>query len=220
MEKKMKFLVIVILTFVINASYAQILGWNFSAPDTKGNEESVEAKLKDANLRSSGLTRGDALVPGSPFTRSFISKLSLVGTSDNTKEKAFSKGAYYEFKVRPNKGFTVSLSGLTAKLRPGAGGPYYYRWTYSLDGKKFTELGDKDISIKYDYGKPDGLLQPELQLSNVSDLQKIGDKKGVVFRLYIWGSTNPNTATFTIGRSEAGNSEDYVLSLEGKVAAK
>ena len=144
----------------------------------------------------------------------------MVGTQDNTKEKAFSKGAFYEFKVRPNKGYTVSLSVLNAKLRPGAGGPYYYRWTYSLDGKKFKELGDKDISIQYDYGKPDGLRQPALQLSGVSDLQEIEDKKGVVFRLYVWGGTNPNTATFTIGRSEAGNGEDYVLSLDGEVKPK
>ncbi|NGM62141.1 hypothetical protein G5B30_09465 [Sphingobacterium sp. SGG-5] len=220
MKNKIKLFGIAILLFVVNIGHTQILGWNFSDPDTKGNEESAAAKLRDPNLKPSELIRGNALINPNTFTRSFVSRLSLVGTSDNTKEKAFSKGAYYEFRVQPNKGYTVALSSLKAKLRPGAGGPYYYRWAYSLDGKKFNELGDKDVSIKYDYGKPDGLWQPVLQLSGVRALQEIGQKKGVVFRLYIWGGTNPETATFTIGRSEGGNPQDYVLSLDGEVKAK
>ncbi len=216
-RNELSLLLAIVLTFAVNVSNAQILGWNFSNPDTKGNEESVSAKIKDPNLKNAELIRGGALINPNSFTRSFVSKLSLVGTSDNTKEKAFSKGAYYQFTIQPNKGYAVSLSALNAKLRPGAGGPYHYRWAYSLDGKKFKELGDKDVSISYDYGKPNGLLQPTLALSDVPDLQKVGDKKGVVFRLYIWGGTNPNTATFSIGRSEAGDSKDYVLSLDGEV---
>ncbi len=216
-KRELSFLAVVVLTFIVNVSYAQILGWNFSSPDTKGNEEAVSAKFKDPNLKSSELTRGEALLNTNTYNRSFISKLSLVGTSDNTKEKAFSKGAYYQFKLQPNKGYTVSLSALNAKLRPGAGGPYYYRWTYSLDGKKFKELGEKDNSISFNYGKPEGLIQPMINLSDVSDLQKVDDKKGVVFRLYIWGGTNPETATFSIGRSEVGDAKTPALSLEGEV---
>ncbi len=187
----------IILTLILNAGYAQILAWNFSDPDIKGNVEAVSAKFKDANLKNSELTRGEALINlPKVLNRSFVSKLSLVGTPDNNKEKAFSKGAYYQFKVQPNKGYAVALSALNTKLRPGAGGPYFYRWTYSLNGKDFKELGDKDVSISFIQTKPDGLEQPALNLSDVSDLQKVGDKKGVVFRLYIWGGNNPNTAPF------------------------
>jgi len=217
-QKAISLLATIVLTLLIHVGYGQILGWTFSAPDSKGNEEVAVARLKDANLKSTQLSRGSALANTNSFTRSFVSKLTLVDGSENTKERAFSKGAYYEFKVQPNKGYTAKLSALNAKLRPGAGGPYYYRWTYSLNGKKIIEIGDKDVEISFDYGKPDGIVQPSLDLSAVADLQKIGSKKGVVFRLYIWGGTNPQTATFTIGRSEANDNKTMVLSLDGEVS--
>ena len=202
---------------VMSSLNAQLVAWSFSAPDTKGDETAVAATFKDAGIKAAVLTRGSGLLNTNKYTRSFMSKLSLAGTASNNRDAASVSKQFYECSVLPVKGTVVSLSALHVKLRPGAGGTFFYRWTYSLNGKEFKELGSGDQLIKLDYKKPDGVLQPELDLSGISELQQVNGKKGVVFRLHVWGGSNPETATFSIGRSDAGNSKSYVLWIDGAV---
>ncbi len=209
--------VLVLLLFIQNSS-AQILAWSFSSPDAQGTEESIEANFRDPKLKPSKLVRGPAMLNTNSLSRAFMSKLKLAGSLSNTKEKAFSEGAYFQFKITPEQGHMAFVSSISAKLRPGAGGrPYYYRWAYSLDGKRFKELGNQDGKISYDYSKRDGEEIPVLNLSKVSDFQKIKNNKEVTVRLYVWGAVNPETSTFAIGRSEPNNNSSFGLTVNGEV---
>ena len=206
-----------LLVTVFSDLKAQIISWNFSVPSTKGDEESVLAKVKDSNLKESALYRGSGLLGTSKLPRTFMGKVPFTGL-ENTKEKAFSAHVYYEFSLSPKKKFHINLTTLKCKLRPGAGGPFQYRWAYSLDGgKRFNEIGNSDVRIKYNPAQPDGEYQVPIDLSAISDLQNITGK--VVFRMYIWGAKNPKTSTFAIGKSAAGNEMDYVLAVDGEVKA-
>lgn len=216
--KKNFFITVLIALFFISNAYSQILAWNFSLPETKGNEQYIVASVKDSRLKKSELVRGSGLNITNTLPRTFISKVPLIGKGNNTKEKAFEQNVYYEFRLQPKKGFKVNLESLEAKFRPGAGGPFFYRWTYSLDGKQFIEIGNRDQCIQYENSKSEGEIQPKLILSGINDLQNITSKKGVFFRVYIWGATNPNTSTFSIGKSDAGKKDSYVLTINGKVA--
>lgn len=212
-----KILLNIAFVFVLSDLKAQIIGWNFSVPATKGDEEDVIAKVKDSNLKESVLYRGKGLLSTSKLPRTFMGKIPFVG-AENTKEKAFASDVYYEFNISPKKRFAVDLTKLKCKMRPGAGGPFQYRWTYSLDGgKRFTEIGTGDVRIKYESDKPDGEYQEPIDLSSIKELQNI--TKSVIFRVYIWGAKNSKTSTFAIGKSGGGNDMDYVLAVEGAVKA-
>lgn len=215
---KKVFYLLGLMFFAFQLSNAQILAWSFSDRDTQGGEGVIMANLKDPGLKPSFLIRGPAMLNTHTFSRTFMSKLDLIESPNNTKQKAFEEGAYIQFKVIPGHGHKVSVSFIAAKIRPGAGGrPYYYRWTYSLDGQTFIELGEEDGQIRYDNNKRDGEEIPIVKLANILDLQNISQRNGAVFRLYVWGALNPENSTFAIGRSEQNKSDSYVLKVFGEV---
>jgi hypothetical protein len=135
---------------------------------------------------------------------------------DATKADARKSGAYYQFTVKAKKGYTVSLKTLNSILRRQEESAYIYRWMYSLDGRKFKELGTDDATIT-DLSN-NGVKQPALDLSAYPELQNLNSKTTVTFRLYAWGgvSTQKSKRAFGFGKSNKAGSK--VLWIDGTVA--
>lgn len=195
---------------------AMLLGWSMNTPDTQGNETELGAKIVDTNIQPSILIRGDGLNPDN-FTRSFFSRFKYIGSSVNTKEYALNNNSYFQFTVNAKENVIAALDTLKFKLRSGSNGPYFYRWFYSVNnGFTFKELGTADGNINYAAALPDGIVQQPLVLTGENKLKYVPYGIPVIFRLYVWGATNQNTSTISIGRSDAGTTPSVVLSLIGR----
>lgn len=185
---------------------AQILAWQFALPTpTKGTEASINSTTTNEFLETSVLTRGKGVIPKQGNSRGFSGNFGV----DENFEDAQKSNSYFQFEVKPKKGYEVSLSSLKTTLRRQEQSAHIYRWAYSLDGKNFTKIGSEDTKITF-VGN-NGIAQAPIDLSNIKEFQKVS--KTITLRLYAWGGlTNEGKAiAFGFGKSDAKGSNAIVL---------
>ena len=175
---------------------APLVAWQFGNPATLGTETAVKATTVNAGIDTPSLVRGAAFA-GSSLPRGFSSNVPVLVS---TKTDAVNNGGYYEFTVASKPGVSLSLSGLTARLRRSSNGANAYRWKYSINNGTFYEIGTADTDFTL---TADGVTQTEVDLSLVDELQNLPAGATVTFRLYAWGFTTVSAGSFAIGRFAA-----------------
>jgi hypothetical protein len=194
------------------SGFGQLLAWQFATPvELTGQEESVKAATVHPALEVTELSRGANAKPGGGNARGFSGTFPL----NETKADAKKSGAYYEFVVKIKTGNNVSLTRLNAILRRQENSAYIYRWMFSLDGRKFTELGTEDVTIT-DLTN-NGIKQPAIDLTSVAELQNLNAKTEITFRLYAWGTTAIAKAKRGFGFGKSDKKGSNVLWLDGTV---
>ncbi|WP_017260021.1 hypothetical protein [Pedobacter arcticus] len=205
-----KLLFVFLISCVSYSVDAQILAWNFLS-DVKGNERVSASTMTDSNLEVSILSRGPGVKP-EKASYSFASAFPV----NQNKEEAIKAGSYYQFTVKTKKNHYVSLNALEVVLRVQNNAPRNYRWMYSTDGIKFTDLGKEDVKSAPTINN--GVSQPTLNLSSYKELQGVSSSQTITFRLYAWGGAEGSKDNgFRIGKSGATRN---ALSLSGKVSKK
>lgn len=210
--KKRYYLLTLIFTSVNVCVFAQqILGWNFSVrPYSKGTETEILANEIDPNLQPSGLSRGKGLNNLKGFNNSFAVGFEKGAMSF---EEAKKNDTYIEFNVTPKKGYMINFTTLEFKAKCTNHGGVNYLWTYSINGGKvFEPLGVEALAEN----SAEGIEQPKLDISKIGEIKD--NKKGVVFRLYLWGSERvpSEKSNFAIGRYPLQSSIPS-LSISGSV---
>lgn len=207
-----KFFLLTILWLFGNIAQAQILAWQFALPaPTKGVEPSINSTTTHEFLETSLLTRGKGVLPKQGNSRGFSGNFGV----DENLDEAQKSESYFQFEVKPKKGYQASLSSLKATLRRQEQSAYIYQWTYSLDGKNFIKIGESADVISI---HNNGAAQAPIDLSKIKELQNVN--KTITLRLYAWGGlTNQGKAiAFGFGKSDAKGSN--ALMLEGTVSKK
>lgn len=184
--------------------------WQFTFPaESKGREIAFPATYTKKGLDKAILSRGLNAAPGSGSVRGFTADFPIDGNIEHAKKS----GSYFEFVLNIGKGIRVKLESIDVTLRRQQESPYIYRWAYSLDGKNYVDIGNKDTEITSIENL--GVEQPTLDLTQLSDLQSVRGK--VYFRLYVWGgmSMSGSQRSFGFGKSDTQGSE--VIVFKGKV---
>ncbi|GAB1463267.1 hypothetical protein MASR2M52_13040 [Pedobacter sp.] len=195
-----------------NAYAQQIIGFDFV--ESTGQEETVDAKINDANLQKSVLTKGKGIKKTGKVLRTF----GGVFSEKASKQQALASNEYLEFKVQAKDGFQVSLTSLKAKIRRNGSGPNSYVWMYSLDGSDFKEIAGTETTLAGD--EPSGTAQPNIKLATIKELQAVPSSKAITFRIYAWGASSA-MGSFTFGKSPSTHEEGKTtLFVVGKVEAK
>ncbi|MFN0291059.1 hypothetical protein [Pedobacter helvus] len=208
-----KAIIFVVFLGLSSSASAQLLAWQFALPEpSKGVETSSKSTTTNEFLEPSTLTRGKGVVPKQGNSRGFSGNFGV----DESFEDAEKSNSYFQFEVKPRKGYQVSLSSLKATLRRQEQSAHIYRWAYSLDGKNFTKIGREDVKITN--VNNNGSAQSPVDLSSIKELQK--SNKTITLRLYAWGGlTNQGKAiAFGFGKSDAKGSN--AIALEGSVTQK
>ncbi len=174
-----------------------LISWNFDANGILGNETISRSTYTNEALETSTLNRGPGISPQKASV-SFASAFP-VHTDLQSAEKS---GAYYQFTVKGKTGKKVSLASIGIVLRVQADAPKNYVWKYSIDGGyNFKTIG-KQLTISTGFNDNNGIQQPQVELSGISELQNISSDTKVVFRLYAWGGTSSTENNgFRIGKS-------------------
>src|SRR5690606_3806497 len=141
--------------------------------------------------------------------RGFTADFPIDGNISHAKKS----GSYYEFVLNVGKGKSIDLESIDVILRRQQESPYIYQWAYSLDGKKFVDIGDKGIEITSLENL--GVKQAPLDLKSITGLRTVSGK--VYFRLYAWGGTSMSggNRSFGFGKSDTQGSE--VIVFKGKI---
>ena len=205
--KKIYLLLATVFAFFIipQTGQSQVLAWNLNG--ALGNEASIAASTKDANLNSSSLTRG-AGVTATALANAF----SGSGWNVATETDAVNGNKYFQFTITASPTYKVSLSTLDVFFRRSSTGPNTFQWKYSLDG--FATAGiNVGGNISYTLTTTNGDAQAQLNLSSIPGLQDAVNPTTITIRLYGWGASAAG-GTFAIGRPTASNS----LSLGGTVS--
>lgn len=199
--------------FVLGTTgYSQILSWQFSLPqELTGREASVKASVVDTGLEESELIRGANAIAGPGNARGFSGSFPM----DSTKADARKSGAYYQFTVKAKNGYNVSLTKLNSILRRQEESAYIYRWMYSLDGRKFKEIGDGDVTIT-DLNN-NGVKQPAINLSVYPEMQNVKSATTITFRLYAWGGVSLERSKRAFGFGKSNKAGSKVLWIDGTV---
>jgi len=203
MNSKKIYLSIWALLFVFNGLlYAQsVIEWNFYSSDVTGKEATSNACFNDIDLKQSVLTRGAGAPGNSGFTNGFVGTIQ----PSTSKEDAVSGNVYFEFKVQPKEGNTVSLSELTAQLRTQTA--CSYQWMYSKNNAEFADLS---TVVNMD-NTSTGVDQTPINLSSIADLQSLASTDSVTFRIYVWGGTI--VQGFGFGKSGGSSTSGYKASI-------
>ena len=198
---------------------AQIVGFQFAKPKTAGNEVAVKASLVQPGLEVSPLERAAGLSTSNEggLVRAFVALTKRQsGTSVSDTTSAVANDMYFKFEVKVEKGYKATLNNLNYKIRSSGGGAKVYYWKYSTDGKNFKKLAEP---VKITPIGAEGQAMPQIELTGITELQNIMEGKTIYFRLYTNGSNN-TTGTTAIGRSANATSNDYVLTIGGRVEKK
>jgi len=206
--KKIYFIFCLIVLFGFQKSNAQLLAWDFF--NNTSTVASYNSTYNDPNIASSVLTRGAGAPSGGGYSYGFSMGFVPAATDLAT---AKTNNAYVEFKVLAADGYYMSLSDLDVKLRRHQNAAYMYRWTYRKTGQtEYVPLGSSDGNIgNYDSGNDQGVTQPTLDLSLVSDLQNVQPGDTVTFRLYAWGATSTTNAATAIGKSASSRAATSLM---------
>ncbi|WP_199118682.1 exo-alpha-sialidase [Pedobacter sp. ASV28] len=172
-----------------------ILSWNFETNGIIGDEQNSRATFSIPQVDDAILTRGSGIT-AQKASVSFAAAFPV-----HRDLTAAEKGeAYYQvsFKTK-NK---LALSSIGAVLRVQAEAPKHYIWKYSIDGgSNFKTIG-QPIIVDNGFTDNNGLQQPQIELWNIADLQKLQASTKVIFRLYAWGGSSATTDNgFRIGKS-------------------
>lgn len=191
-----------------------LLGWNFTNSITKGIEETAPSTLTDNRLNVSLLKRGKGLIinqqglPGSFF--------SYAKEWPKTLKDAKENSSYYEIKIEPKLGQSISLSAIAFKVRRTADAANRYMWHYSLDGTYFYPIGR--MPMETTTTAPFGSLEPKIYLSGIKALQNVSSHHPIYLRLYTWAENiSSPSGSFSIGRDNSKNQTDYSLFIEGEI---
>lgn len=184
---------LIILLLAFNFGYGQIVAWSMNAPNTTGNEATLDARTLDVNLNMSTLRRGAGIDPDA-LARTFSSDDY---TNNGTQTDAINNNDYFEFNISPVPTYQVSLSTLDANFRRSNTGPNTFLWRYSLDGVNFTDIGTPFTYT--DVGDGAFNTQAQIDLASIPALQNVVSGTIITFRLYGWGSTNAG-GSFAFGR--------------------
>jgi len=190
-----------------NLSRGQIAAWEFNS--NKGNEISVTSSVLDEHLNTTEIKRSGSL-SASQLANAFSSLNFSLSTSfyDTLTAKS-----YLQFTISAQAGYRVSLRAINANFRRSSSGPTFFQWQYSLNNFSTPgiNLGDK---ISFTSTATNGVVQPQIDLSSISDLQKLSSFTIITFRLFCFGATS-SAGTFALGRL-AGND----LAIEGTVTSE
>ncbi len=193
---------------VINLAPTVLLAWQFGTPESIGSEITYTATTINSNLNSSSLTRGSGI------TATGLARGFSANAWENlaTKATAVSTNEYFQYTVKANTGYKVSLSTLDATLRRTSTAPNAYIWKYSIDGTNFYEIGT-DVSFT---STADGVAQTQIDLSGIPALQNVASGTTITFRIYAWGGTSL-TSTFAFARYATANTTNC-LALGGNMS--
>jgi len=190
MDMKAKYLLRTTL-LVSTIIFLSSVGWGqevLVAWETNGlsgvTDDGWQSTTTSANVNPSELHRGSGVN---------ASSLSNGFASTNWTEVDFSSAVsaedYIQFEISVQVGYELSLSSLDVNLRRTSTGPTDYQWQYSIDG--FSSLvNNLSGSFTYDGTESNGLGQPTISLSSISDLQNLDHSTVVTFRLYAWGASS------------------------------
>ncbi|OAQ39320.1 hypothetical protein A5893_11710 [Pedobacter psychrophilus] len=198
--------ILMCFSFNTQAQLGQLLGWQFSNPASLGTEVTATSYFTNEGMEISTLSRGAGFKP-SGLARAFSSALTNypfppppvttppTPAQSTSKQQALDDNVYYEITVKPKTNFTASLSSIEAKIRRSAAGVQSYRWSYSVNGAAFIEIGTADVTGFTDTNDF-GVAQAPIDLSTIPDLQNISSSTTIRLRIYAWGisSTGGSTA--------------------------
>lgn len=194
-----------------------LLGWQFSNPNTSGTEASIPATYVSSSLETSILTRGAGLNNTKSLSRGFAaganfeSGASLVDTSI-----AIDKKMYFAFDVKVKSGKKLSLNSIYYKARITSGGANTWYWMYSLDNVNFQRITIPNrLTAATD---TEGVDQPDVALSNIPSMQNITSGTTIYFRVYVAGS-NTASGSSGFGRSstDTNPNNNFSLCLRGRL---
>ncbi|WP_293301457.1 gliding motility-associated C-terminal domain-containing protein [Pedobacter sp. UBA4863] len=194
-----KYLVIIVchlffLPLFIKAQVSStILSWNAAAA-TPGTQN---ATVNNVNLQTAVLSRGPSLIYSNSSTNSYIAAFPI----GQDKAAAKNTGSYYQMTVQAKPGYYVSLGAIASTLRRSSPtSPDSYRWTYSLDGTTFKEVGQNDVVVsRTAVDNNNGEVQAPIDLSMVMELKYVPSTTTITFRMYAWGATSDNTSSANFG---------------------
>jgi hypothetical protein len=199
-----------VLLGTVNIAHAQLLAWQFALPKpTNGMETSLKSTTTHQYLEASVLTRGKGVVPKQGNARGFSGNFGV----DESFEDAEKSNSYFEFEIKPKKGYQLSLNSLKATLRRQEQSAYIYRWAYSLDGKNFVKIGDDDTKVTFTGNG--GIAQAPIDLSTIKELQKTN--KTITFRLYAWGGLTNQGKAIAFGFGKSNSKGSNAIELDGTV---
>ncbi len=206
-KNSLKVVLFICFLSLSNSSFGQkLLGWDFSA--NTGLEKTALALVNNKNLMPSVLIKGEGIQKSGKVLRTFGGNFK----KGHSKNQALASNDFFEFNVQGKEGYKVSLAALRVKLRRNENGPSSSCWMYSLNGENFKLIPDSEVEMSS--ASPSGIVQPSVNLSNISELQNIPSTTTVSFRLYAWAAQG-EIASLTIGKSakvfEEGNTVLYVL---------
>ncbi|NDP20395.1 MAG: T9SS type A sorting domain-containing protein [Paludibacter sp.] len=203
MKNSLRFAFFAMLLCISNASFGQILEWQFFS-STTGQEATYNATTNNANLETSVLTRGaGAAASGTVAAKTFLSTM----TPSADKAAAIINNAYFQFTVKPKTGYYVSLTDLDLSLRISSVtlSAINYQFQYSLDGTNFNDIGSPttltDIATS-------GVFQPTIDLAQFANLKNVSSSTTITFRLYAWGGT---TGSFGLGLSYSASVPSLIV---------
>lgn len=230
MKNRVLILVVLLTLFSSSLIYAQdgpftvlfdLEGVPATAPET------LTATISGSGIVGIDLSRGPAIEPFD-LTNGFSANEWVL--SDETLEAAIAAGAYFEFGLSVEAGFSVSLETLDLSLRRSAlNAPMYYELQASLDN--FATPGITVKAFEY-YGRTSGTAPvpspldndpyyymhsdlagranevtspgdpiPTVDLTDFAEFANLSEGTDVTFRLYAWGNEKTaSTNTVAFGR--------------------
>lgn len=189
-----------------------LLAWQFTYPqETSGKEVAYLATTNHQALETAQLSRGFNAAPGAGSKRGFTGLFPI----EHSRKQAEESGSYYEVNIKPKRNQTVSLQSIEAIVRRQKDSPYIYRWAYSLDGKIFKDIGDKDILV--DDLNSLGIKQPIINLGNYPDLQNVKHVQKILLRMYVWGAKANTGHERSFGFGKSSDEGSNVLIIKGEV---
>jgi hypothetical protein len=193
---------------VLNVDRATVAlaNWNFFSVANGKTTDIWNAATTNANITPAVLTRGP-LAPWSSAGKSFrTAGFGNDGISTDNLD-------YFQTKLSPKAGFKISVSTINAMFggsdsfstEPGA----TIQFAYSLDGVNFKLIGSPITQL---FGTTPEI--PELNTSNIADLQNIVGGTTVTIRLYASGRSTAGTFGFI-----SPDDTDLGLAFGGYVSA-
>ena len=207
-----RFAVLFIFLLASTTSWAQVIAaWQFGTPASTGIEEFKVATTYDPHIEQPILSRGNG-IEAYTLGRGFSSINWLLSGTENFNS-ALNEDNYYEFTIKSEPHYQVSISSIKARLRRSANGPTKYQWAYNVNNAGFVAIGSaKTLADAVDAGE----LVASIDLSTISALQgKFLDKISLVFRLCAWNATE-DTGSFAFGRTPEGTTTNS-LEITGTV---
>ena len=187
-----------------------VAAWKTAA----GVEEEHPATTTNKNVETAILSRGPGLSYKNTSTYSYVSTFPI----GQDKATAKAENVYYQVIIRAKEGHKISLSTLDSRVRRSSSASVrYYRWSYSLNGSDFKEIGNRDILVK-STAKEDttGENQVTIDLSAIPDLQNIPSSTTITSRMYAWGGKSVS-ANFGFGKSKFPGNSVNTLSFGGVI---